>query len=200
MSESDRLKWDDKYAAPGYRRGAAPAALIRGVAAALPREGRVLDIACGEGQNLIYLAERGLSGVGVDISEVGLEKCYELAIERGVADRLTLLRHDLDDGLPALPGSFDVILCFHFHDPSLYPRLRGMLAPGGRLVVETLTDENIELGLPHPSERYLARSGQLLEYADGLRVRLYREAVVDGTVRAQLLAQDLAGPPPDLRR
>ena len=200
MSNEDRLKWDAKYAEPGLRRGSAPAALIRGVAGALPRQGRALDIACGEGQNLVFLAERGLSGVGVDVSEVALEKAYELAIERGVSDRLTFLCHDLDDGLPGLPGTFDVITCIHFHDPSLYPRLRGLLSPGGRLVVETLTDENIELGLPHPSEKYLAASGQLLTYAEDLRVRLYREAVVDGTIRAQLLAQDLAGPPPDLRR
>jgi len=200
MSQEDREKWDAKYAAPGYRRGSSPAALIRGIAGALPREGRALDVACGEGQNLVFLAERGLTAVGIDVSEVALEKANALAVERGVSDRLTLLCHDLDDGLPGLPRTFDVILCVHYHDPSLYPRLRNMLAPGGRLVVETLTDENIELGLPHPSERYLAASGQLLEYAQDLRVRLYREAVVDGSIRAQLLAQDLAGPPPDLRR
>ena len=57
-----------------------------------------------------------------------------------------------------------------------------------------------ELGLPHPSERYLAAPGQLLSYAEGLRIRLYREALVDGTIRAQLLAQEPSGPPPDLRR
>ncbi len=115
-------------------------------------------------------------------------------------ERISFLRCDLDDGLPDLGGPFDVISCIHFHVPELYPRLRPLLAPGGFLVVETLTTENVDLGLPHPSARYLAESGQVLGYAAGLRVRLYREALVDGSVRAQLLAQDPQGEPPDLRR
>ena len=200
MADSDRSKWDEKYAEPGLRRGGEPPALIRGVAAALPREGRVLDVACGEGQTLVFLAERGLHGLGLDISEVGLEKAAELARSRGIEDRLSFLRHDLDDGLPDVGRPFDVISCIHFHVPELWPRLRDLLAPGGFLVVETLTTENIDLGLPHPSERYLARPREVLSYAEGLRIRLYREAVVDGTVRAQLLAQEPSGPPPDLRR
>jgi 2-polyprenyl-3-methyl-5-hydroxy-6-metoxy-1,4-benzoquinol methylase len=200
MADADRTKWDEKYAEPGFRRGAAPASLIRGVAAALPRAGLALDIACGEGQNLVYLAERGLDGIGLDISEIGIEKAAELAGMRGVDDQVSFLCHDLDDGLPDVGGPFDVIVCVHFHAPQLYPRLRGMLAPGGFLVVETLTTENVELDLPHPSAKYLAAPSEVLGYATGMRIRLYREAVVDGTVRAQLLAQDPQGPPPDLRR
>lgn len=201
MAEADRERWDDKYAEPGFRRGAAPPALVRGIAPALPRSGHALDLACGEGQTLVYLAERGLLGIGIDVSEVGLEKAAELAAMREVGGRVSFLRHDLDAGLPeGVDGPFDVIVCIHFHAPELYPALRGMLAPGGFLVVETLTTENVDLDLPHPSERYLATPSQVLTYAEGLRVRLYREALVDGTVRAQLLAQDPAGPPPDLRR
>ena len=200
MADADRTKWDDKYTAPGFRRGAAPASLLKGVAAALPREGLALDLACGEGQNLVYLAERGLEGLGIDISEVGLEKAAELASLRGVEDRVSFLRHDLDAGLPDVGSAFDVISCVHFHAPDLYPRLRELLAPGGFLIVETLTTENVELGLPHPAARYLAQPSQVLSYAEGLRVRLYREVLVDGTIRAQLLAQDGGGPPPDLRR
>lgn len=200
MADSDRNRWDDKYAEPGYRRGTAPPSLVKGVSAALPREGVALDVACGEGQTLVFLAELGLEGVGIDVSEVGLEKAAELAALRGVEDRLSFVRHDLDAGLPRLGGPFDVISCIHFHVPDLYPRLRELLAPGGFLVVETLTTENVDLGLPHPSARYLAAPGQVLGYAEGLRIRLYRETLVDGTVRAQLLAQDPAGPPPDLRR
>ena len=111
-----------------------------------------------------------------------------------------LQRHDLDAGLPDLGGPFDVVTCLHFHTPGLYPALRALLAPGGFLVVETLTSENVELNLPRPSEQYLAEPGEVLRHAAGLRIRLYREALVDGSVRAQLLAQEPSGLPPDLKR
>ncbi len=200
MADADAAKWDEKYTAPGYRRGAAPPSLIRGVAAALPRSGRALDVACGEGQTIVYLAERGLEGIGVDISEVGIEKAAALAEMRGVAETVSFLRHDLDAGLPDLGASFDVVTCLHFHAPALYPALRDLLAPGGFLVIETLTTENVDLDLPRPSAQYLAAPGEVLRGADGLRIRLYREALVDGTVRAQLLAEEPTGLPPDLRR
>ncbi len=200
MADADRTKWDDRYANPGLRRGGDPPALLRGIAGALPTSGRALDLACGEGQVVAFLAERGLDAVGIDVSSIGIEKAHALASERGVSDRASFLVHDLDDGLPPLTGPFDVISCIHFHDPSLYPALRALLARGGFLVVETLTAENHELGLSAPSARYLAEPSQVLTYAEGLRTRLYREALVDGTVRAQLLAQHPGGPPPDLRR
>ncbi len=200
MSQTDRAKWDAKYAEPGRRRGDDPPAFVRGVAAALPQEGRALDVACGEGQTLVFLAERGLEGVGVDVSPVGLAKARALAEERGVAEHVALVEHDLDAGLPALAGRFDVVSVVHFHAPALWPALRALLAPGGFLLLETLTTENVDLGLPHPSARWLARPAELLGAATGLRVRLYREALVDGSVRAQLLAQEPSGAPPDLRR
>ena len=85
-------------------------------------------------------------------------------------------------------------------DDDIRAAVRDLLSDSGFLVVETLTTENVELDLPHPSAKYLAAPSEVLGYATGMRIRLYREAVVDGTVRAQLLAQDPQGPPPDLRR
>ena len=46
--------------------------------------GRALDLACGEGRNAIWLAERGWQATGVDFSKVGLEKARQLEDARGV--------------------------------------------------------------------------------------------------------------------
>ena len=47
-------------------------------------KGKALVLAMGEGRNAVYLAENGFEVTGVDISEVGIEKCERLAEERGV--------------------------------------------------------------------------------------------------------------------
>ena len=45
LADSDRMKWDEKYAAPGYRRGDDPPALIRGMAQHLEPHGEPVAIA-----------------------------------------------------------------------------------------------------------------------------------------------------------
>jgi 2-polyprenyl-3-methyl-5-hydroxy-6-metoxy-1,4-benzoquinol methylase len=46
--------------------------------------GRALDLACGEGRNAVWLAERGWEVVGIDFSDVALEKARALADARSV--------------------------------------------------------------------------------------------------------------------
>ena len=46
--------------------------------------GRVIDIGCGDGLFLKLLKEKGVEGVGVDFSEVGIKKCHEAGLEASV--------------------------------------------------------------------------------------------------------------------
>jgi methylase of polypeptide subunit release factors len=68
----------------------------------LPRTGRALEIACGEGQLAAWLAHRGLEVTAVDISPVALGKLRALAVAEGLADRVRAVQADLDEGLPRL--------------------------------------------------------------------------------------------------
>ena len=65
---------------------------------------RVLDLGCGDGSLLAYLAEtKNIRGYGLEISEQCLEEC----ISRGVS----VIEQDFDKGLDNFPdGSFDVVL------------------------------------------------------------------------------------------
>ena len=80
MSERDREKWDGRYSEPGYRMGNGPKAYLRAVESFLPTSGTALDLACGEGQTLAFLADRGLSVTGVDISSVGLRTTFVIRV------------------------------------------------------------------------------------------------------------------------
>jgi SAM-dependent methyltransferase len=49
--------------------------------------GSALDIGCGEGKSLFYLAERGFRCTGIDLSPVALRTAEEEARQRGIACR-----------------------------------------------------------------------------------------------------------------
>jgi tellurite methyltransferase len=130
VSEADRTKWDGKYAGPGYLFGDLAREVL--LAAPLPAGGRALDVACGEGQNAVFLAELGFEVRAVDISPVGLAKARALAQSRGVS--VDFRQVDLDEFIPQ--GPYDVIVCTHYLDRALFPRLEAALAPDGIFIGE----------------------------------------------------------------
>lgn len=73
------------------------------------KKGPVLDLACGEGRNALYLSELGFDVTAVDFSKVGIEK-----INRKNSDIKTSLI-DLEDpqSLKEL-GTFDTIIINHY--------------------------------------------------------------------------------------
>lgn len=98
--------------------------------------GRALDLACGEGQNAIWLASLGWDVTGVDYSHVAIEKAQARAQRDGVDVEFTCL--DLLEYEPA-PEAFDLVLVLYLHIPAADRRLvlaraASALAPGGTFV------------------------------------------------------------------
>jgi SAM-dependent methyltransferase len=71
------------------------------------RGGRVLDVGCGTGFLLERLAERGYSGVGVDLSPESVEHARRRLREIGAADRLTAV---VGSAYEPPEGPFDLIV------------------------------------------------------------------------------------------
>ena len=74
----DRNAWDERYAGDELVWSAQPNRFLVAEVETLP-PGRALDLACGEGRNAVWLAERGWDVTGVDFSNVGLDKARRLA-------------------------------------------------------------------------------------------------------------------------
>jgi SAM-dependent methyltransferase len=99
--------------------------------------GRALDLACGEGRNAVWLAERGWRTTGVDFSDVALAKAERLAASRGVEVEWVLadvLEHELER------GAFELVAVLYLQLPheqlaEVLHTSVGALAPGGTLVV-----------------------------------------------------------------
>jgi len=86
--------------------------LVRvGYVAQLRRGMHVLDLACGKGEMLCQWAKRfGVTGVGVDHSEVFLAVAQSRAKEFNVEDRIRFVKGDAGEYV-IQPASFDAIYC-----------------------------------------------------------------------------------------
>jgi SAM-dependent methyltransferase len=99
--------------------------------------GRALDLACGQGRNAIWLAERGWRVTAVDFSEVGLDTARRLAAARG-ADIDWVLADLVDYRPPA--GAFDLVLTLFLQLPGprrrlVLERAAQALAPNGTFLL-----------------------------------------------------------------
>ena len=161
MAEADGVRWDGKYAG---REAGAPRLpdVFAPYADELPTAGHALELACGFGEASVWLAERGLTVRGVDVSVVAIDQARELAARRGVSERCTFSVADLDDGLPPGPPAA-VIVCYRFRDPTLYSAIGDRLEAGGLLAISVLSEVGAE---PGP---FRARAGELRDAFAGLQ-------------------------------
>ena len=74
----DARAWDERYAATEQVWSRGPNQFVSAELADLP-PGRALDLACGEGRNSIWLAQRGWQVTAVDFSAVAIERGRRLA-------------------------------------------------------------------------------------------------------------------------
>ncbi|WP_369212340.1 class I SAM-dependent methyltransferase [Streptomyces flavofungini] len=130
--------WDERYA--GQERfwsGAANPQLV--AAASELRPGTALDVGCGEGGDVVWLAGRGWHVTGADFSAEGLARAARHTEEAGVADHVDWWQVDartFDSG----GRSYDLVTSHYLHAPDggmveVTRRLATAVAPGGLLLV-----------------------------------------------------------------
>ena len=149
----DSASWDRRYAGRELVWTAEPNRFLVAETETLPPK-RAIDLACGEGRNAIWLAERGWHAVGADFSEVGLQKARELANERGV--NVEWIAADLLDYHPD-PRAFDLVLAFYLQLPAAERRpiiqaAADAVAPGGTFLLVAHDSTNLEHGHGGPQD------------------------------------------------
>ena len=72
---------------------------------------RAIDLGCGSGANVVFLAEHGFHATGVDFSPVALDKARALAASRGVAEKTRFVEADLTaPSIAGVEGPFDLVI------------------------------------------------------------------------------------------
>lgn len=149
--------------------GGAPSLWVRRWAEALAPGRTVLDVACGSGRHVTWLAARGHVVTALD------RDAAALAALRGLTGVSEVVVADIENGPWPLPGRrYDLVVVTNYLWRPLWPTLLNSLAPGGWLVAETFSVDQAAIGKPS-NPKFLLRHGELLELAAGLRVVGYED-------------------------
>ena len=182
-----REDWDRRYAAVENLWSAKPNRFLAAEVSDL-EPGRALDLACGEGQNAIWLATRGWTVSGVDYSEVAIEKARARAARDDVA--VDFRCADLV-GYEPEAAAFDLVLVLYLHIRArerrgVLERAAAALAPGGTFVLVGHDLLNLSEGVGGPSDPdILSTPDEIASELPGLEIekaeRVLRD--VDGEER-----------------
>jgi SAM-dependent methyltransferase len=136
--------------------------------------GRVLDLACGGGRHVRWLAARGFALTAVDRDAAALQRSSGIA---------RVIVADLEAAPRPLPGErVDAVLVTNYLWRALWPHLRAALDDGGVLIYETFADGHQHLGRPSNPD-FLLRRGELLEACRGLRIVAYEDGFLEAPPR-----------------
>jgi 2-polyprenyl-3-methyl-5-hydroxy-6-metoxy-1,4-benzoquinol methylase len=130
--------WEERYAGEEQLWSGRPNPQLVAEVSGLP-PGTALDVGCGEGGDVIWLAEQGWRVTGADFSANGLARAARHAAEAGVADRTDWWQ--VDARTFASGGrSYDLVTTHFLHPPdggmpAVAARLAEAVAPGGHLLV-----------------------------------------------------------------
>lgn len=115
--------------------------------------GTALDVACGEGRNAIWLAERGWTVTAFDFSSVAIDKAKEIATARGFDVDWHIL--DVDRWEPDSVYDFVAVLYLQLPQPqrsAMFAKAAHSVAPGGTLLFTAHALRNLEDGFGGPRD------------------------------------------------
>ena len=168
MSEYDR--WETRYSTPGYAFGREPNYFLAACKNLLPKSGKVLCVADGEGRNGVWLAEQGLDVVSLDFSPSAQAKAATLARERRVT--MTIVRGDVHKwDYP--DAAFDIVceIFTQFSTPveraDKWAGMKKALKPNGLLILIGYTPKQLQYGTGGPKEIEKLYTRAMLEEAFG---------------------------------
>lgn len=146
MSERDvdvAAHWDERYREKPRMWSGKVNKTLAGAVELVERErggarGRSVDLGCGEGGDVLWLAGRGWEASGTDVSTVAIERARERAKREGVAGARFFVA-DLEEW--EADSTYDLITAsffqshVHLDRGAILRKVAGFLNPGGALVL-----------------------------------------------------------------
>ncbi len=125
----------------------------------LAPEGRALDIACGTGENAIFLARKGFCVDAFDISHVAVNIARRESKKKNAIVNFKVCEAKK---FPYGLDKYDLILNFYFLERDILKKIQRALRKGGFLIFETYNFKYLNIN-PSFSSDYTLKEGELLE-------------------------------------
>ncbi len=156
MTDKDREKWNSKYLKDI---GNSDPSKILEKYVFLADSGKALDIACGNGRNSRFLAQKGFQVDAVDISNIAVTHLT------GKEPGINVICQDIDTW--QIPQDrYQIIVNIRFMDRRLFPMIQKGLKSGGVLIFESFIDDKKE---------YCLKPNELLKAFNTFHVVYYEE-------------------------
>ncbi len=141
-----------------------PSAWLQRFAPSTP--GTALDVACGSGRNLRWLAAAGWQVTGVDRDTAATAPLQSLA---------KIVDADIENGPWPVDGQqFDLVVVCNYLWRPLFDTIKSAVKPGGCLVWETFADGQQTIGRPSRPD-FLLQRGELLRVCHDWRIVAYED-------------------------
>ena len=160
--------WEQRYAGADQHWSGAPNAQLVAVLTGLA-PGTVLDVGCGEGGDVVWLAQQGSRVTGADFSNNGLRRAARHVEQADAAAQVDWWQMDARE-FDAAGRSWDLVTSHFLHPPDagmveVTRRLSTAVAPAGHLLV-------VGHAPSHPFTQLSAAQRQALWIAEDLRAAL----------------------------
>jgi SAM-dependent methyltransferase len=172
--------WNERYAVEEYVYGKIPNDFFRQF---IDREppGSILLASEGEGRNAVYAASRGWEVSAVDFSEVARKKALLWAKENRVHIHYDV--SDISDWNTEIQFDCVSLIYAHFHvdiRKSIHEKLLQKLKPGGKIVLEAFSKEQLNFNSGGPRSTDLLYDSALLRNDfTGMDIEFLQEKVID---------------------
>jgi ubiquinone/menaquinone biosynthesis C-methylase UbiE len=169
-NDTDLDHWEARFASEEFRFGKTPNEFLVSCKPLLPKHGKVLAVADGEGRNGVWLAMQGLDVTSTDFSPSAQAKAKKLAAENNVT--INFVEADAHEWAYPEEG-FDVVaeIFTQFSTPEKRPKkwagMRRALKRGGLLILQGYTPKQLEYATGGPKNVAQLYTHEMLERAWG---------------------------------
>ncbi len=146
-------------------------------------DGPVLDLACGDGRNGVFLAGKGFSVCCWDVSSDALSRARKSAADHGVEITFRQVNLEEEENNPLPEDAFKGIVVFRYLHRPLIDCIKKALKKGGIVIYETFTVDQPKFGKPCNPD-FLLKRGELSEWFADWDILHYFEGIMSTPERA----------------
>jgi len=152
----------------------------------------VLDLACGNGRNGLYLIENNINVTFADVNSESLEQVNQ-SVKKLATDKQTLANiwhvdFELSNAVsldtvptiitPLKNKLFSAVIVFRYLHRPLFEQIKAAIMPGGMIIYETFIEQQAQFGRPK-NTNFLLKTGELTTTFSGWKIVHSFEGVVD---------------------